>query len=153
MTEPITGTVTITFDPAAIIDRNDAARQMVSDLCHGERDWIMSIPARRDWDPDLIISASLRDVRTLLLAYESMKEQLAVAAARSEQQTTDAAALLSDLLNHDYATPPHWSIECACAETTHHIERHLPDCLHTRVVAILRSVAALTQKEQSDATL
>jgi hypothetical protein len=89
---PITGTVTLTFDLDAMIERNDAARQMVSDLCHQRREWMMSIPARRDYDPDLVISASLQDVPKLLLAYEATKErakraEAALAAARVETQS------------------------------------------------------------------
>ena len=43
----------------------DAAHRMVSALCQprgsaGTREWIMSIPARPDYDPDLVISAGLR---------------------------------------------------------------------------------------------
>lgn len=41
-----------------------AARDMISDLCRrrdeaGKREWIMSIPARPDHDPDLVIAAAL----------------------------------------------------------------------------------------------
>lgn len=51
--------------------RYDAARKMVSALCQPRgsaeaRSWIMSIPARPDQDPDLVISASLADVPKLL---------------------------------------------------------------------------------------
>lgn len=44
----------------------EAAHQMVSDLCHRKREWIMSIPARPDYDPDLIIGQALRDADRLL---------------------------------------------------------------------------------------
>lgn len=36
----------------------EAARTMISDLNHGRREWIMSIPARPD-DPDLVLSNAL----------------------------------------------------------------------------------------------
>ncbi|HXE63196.1 MAG TPA: hypothetical protein VN519_06620 [Bryobacteraceae bacterium] len=49
-----------------VLRRNDAAHKMVSDLCHGRRDWVMSIPAREDYDPDLVIGASLRDIPEVL---------------------------------------------------------------------------------------
>jgi len=50
--------------------RVNAARQMVSALCkrrgsQGARDWIMSIPAQPDYDPDLVIGASLGDIPRL----------------------------------------------------------------------------------------
>ena len=50
--------------------RYDAAHQMISDLCkprrsEGAREWIMSIPARPDYDPDLVISDSLKDIPVL----------------------------------------------------------------------------------------
>lgn len=37
----------------------EAAQQMVSDLNHRRREWYLSIPARPDNDPDLIIHAGL----------------------------------------------------------------------------------------------
>lgn len=56
------------IDPAAVRKRCEAAMQMVSDLCQGRRNWTMSIPARPDYDPDLIISAALADIPKLLEA-------------------------------------------------------------------------------------
>lgn len=43
----------------------DAAHRMVTALCQprgsaGTREWVMSIPARPDYDPDLVIAAGLR---------------------------------------------------------------------------------------------
>jgi hypothetical protein len=49
----------------------DAAHKMVSDLCHRKREWIMSIPARFDYDPDLIIGQALRDADKMLLMLQS----------------------------------------------------------------------------------
>ena len=37
----------------------DAAMAMVNDLCQGRKKWIMSIPARPDVDPDLVITTAL----------------------------------------------------------------------------------------------
>lgn len=54
------------FDTVAIGHRLIAAQQMVSDLCHGRREWIMSIPVRPERDPDTVIAASLRDVTACL---------------------------------------------------------------------------------------
>lgn len=60
-----------TIDVQAIKERNASARGMVTALNlpyrHPQaREWLMSIPARPDYDPDLIISASLHDVGDLL---------------------------------------------------------------------------------------
>jgi hypothetical protein len=38
----------------------DAALDMVAALCSGEREWMMSIPAREDHDPDLVIGGAIR---------------------------------------------------------------------------------------------
>lgn len=51
---------------AEIRERYEKAYAMVNALCQREREWIMSIPARRDYDPDLVIAASLDDIRYLL---------------------------------------------------------------------------------------
>lgn len=56
-----------------IKQRVEAALQMVIALCKpkgtaGARDWIMSIPARRDHDPDLVIGDALQDAREALAA-------------------------------------------------------------------------------------
>lgn len=44
----------------------EKAHQMVSDLCARRREWIMSIPARPDHDPDLVIGEALRLARQAL---------------------------------------------------------------------------------------
>lgn len=56
---------------AAIERRELRASDMVASLCTprgmaGAREWRMSIPARPDHDPDLVIAASLRDVLKLV---------------------------------------------------------------------------------------
>lgn len=56
------------IDAAAVRARCEAAMQMVSDLCDRKRNWMMSIPARPDYDPDLVISAALADIPKLLEA-------------------------------------------------------------------------------------
>jgi hypothetical protein len=43
-----------------------AAEAMVTALAKGERDWILSIPARPGYDPDLVISAALNAAQALL---------------------------------------------------------------------------------------
>jgi hypothetical protein len=58
--------------------RLEAARKVVSSLCTprgtaGHIDWVMSIPARPDTDPDLVISATLTDTRDLLGRVEKLE--------------------------------------------------------------------------------
>ena len=71
----------------AISTRRRAAAAMISALCKptydpDHRDWMMSIPARPDHDPDLVIGAALRDNRTLLAALETAEVQIAEQSAR-----------------------------------------------------------------------
>lgn len=63
------------LDTAAIRARQEKAHQMVVDLCQGRRDWMMSIPARRDYDPDLVIDASLQDVPALLSELDRLRAE------------------------------------------------------------------------------
>lgn len=77
--------------PERVRARYEQACQMVADLCkprtHPEhRDWTMSIPARPDYDPDLVIRDSLDDIPKLL-------ERLEAAEARAER----AEAALRDV--------------------------------------------------------
>lgn len=73
MSEPKLGRIEFS-DPnfkANVEEREELAHKMINDLCRRKndpqsRDWIMSIPAREDYDPDLIIGASLRDIPALL---------------------------------------------------------------------------------------
>lgn len=65
---------------AAIRERYARARDMVAALCSGDRDWIMSIPARPDYDPDIVIADSLKDIMTLLTAYEVQRTALEIVA-------------------------------------------------------------------------
>lgn len=44
----------------------DQARQIILELCEGKRRWTMSIPARVDHDPDLVISRALVALTTEL---------------------------------------------------------------------------------------
>ncbi len=54
--------------------REEKAHQVISDLCNGRRRWIMSIPAQEDYDPDLVIGASLRDIPTLLSEIDRLQK-------------------------------------------------------------------------------
>lgn len=77
--------------PERVRARYEQACQMVADLCkprtHPEhRDWTMSIPARPDYDPDLVIRDSLDDIPKLL-------ERLEAAEARAERAEAELARL------------------------------------------------------------
>jgi hypothetical protein len=50
------------------------AHDMVSALCDGSRDWIMSIPARPDHDPDLVIGEALRVADAMQEALECAED-------------------------------------------------------------------------------
>jgi 3-deoxy-D-arabino-heptulosonate 7-phosphate (DAHP) synthase len=61
------------------------AQEMVSALCkprgtEGTREWIMSIPAQPDHDPDLVIGAGLRGKQKLVDEVRRLKLELADAA-------------------------------------------------------------------------
>lgn len=62
---------------AAIRARLVKAHEVVSDLCHGRRRWTMSVPAREDHDPDLLVGAALRDADALLAGLTATREALA----------------------------------------------------------------------------
>lgn len=69
------------IDLDVIQGRADKADNLVSALCRpkgilGSRSWIMSIPARPDYDPDLVISAALKDIPDLLNLVREMREAL-----------------------------------------------------------------------------
>lgn len=60
-------------DLVAISQRLAASREIIRRLCLQRndpeaREWMMSIPARTDHDPDLILEASLNDVSNLVAA-------------------------------------------------------------------------------------
>ena len=64
----------------AVEARIDRAWDMVSALCkprgrEGSREWVMSIPARPNHDPDLVIGVALRDARDLLKRLRAAPEE------------------------------------------------------------------------------
>jgi len=50
------------------LDKIRAAQVIVSELCSGSRRWAMSVPARPDSDPDLVIAGALAAAKKILLA-------------------------------------------------------------------------------------
>jgi hypothetical protein len=99
----------------------EAAWAMIRALCHGDRKWIMSIPARRDHDPDLVIS----DALAALLA-ENARLEAALAEARKDWGRAVVAlavcatpyhALLSDKESRKWIAPMVWqAMEAAVLE-------------------------------------
>lgn len=58
-------------DIEAVQSRHDAARKMVNALCkprgtEGAKEWVMRIPAEPEYDPDLVIGASVSDIPRLI---------------------------------------------------------------------------------------
>ena len=60
-------------DLDALEAAHKAAKQVVRDLCEGKRRWTMSVPARPDDDPDLVISAALNALPALLAAVRDLR--------------------------------------------------------------------------------
>ena len=62
---------------SSIAERAGKARKMVSDLCNQREKWLMSIPARPDHDPDLIIASALDGIDELISIVSSKDKALA----------------------------------------------------------------------------
>lgn len=67
----------------------EAAHKMVSALCHGERRWIMSVPAQPDYDPDLVIGQALGDADKILQLLVESNELLRSAHSIAERAGKD----------------------------------------------------------------
>lgn len=74
----------MTSETLAKIDR---AYDVVSALCEGEREWLMSIPARPDHDPDLIIGDALLVARNEIARLAAELAALRAAGALIETHT------------------------------------------------------------------
>ena len=53
----------------------ERAHNVVSELCEGKRSWTMSVPARPEEDPDLVITAALRAAKDALATAETRIRQ------------------------------------------------------------------------------
>jgi len=51
-----------------VLSKIAKAEAKVSKLCSGDEKWMMSIPARPDHDPDIVISDALREAKAALSA-------------------------------------------------------------------------------------
>ncbi len=58
-----------------IAEQIQNANAVLYALCSGERKWTMSVPARLDYDPDLIIGAALHGAGELLADREALMKQ------------------------------------------------------------------------------
>ena len=76
--------------PKTVDEKIEAALQMVSDLCNQRRTWTMSIPARPDYDPDLVIADAL----------STAKHALSEAKAEAERAQSLFAASVRDAERH-----------------------------------------------------
>lgn len=79
-----------------VMKQIDAALKMVRALCSRERDWTMSVPARPDYDPDLVIAGALTSA---LGQIERLSDARDAALARAEELTRKVFSLeaLTDL--------------------------------------------------------
>jgi hypothetical protein len=68
-------------DAKDVNDKIRRAMDMVSALCNGSREWIMSIPARVDHDPDIVISEALREAREYIATLTRERDE-----AREERE-------------------------------------------------------------------
>jgi hypothetical protein len=74
-----------------------AARQMVSDLCNQRRDWVMSIPARPDYDPDLVIARALDDLHAELARVTAERDEARMVADKKHNMIRALIGLKAEL--------------------------------------------------------
>lgn len=60
----------------AIEKRREAADNLNAQLCDGTRRWVMSIPARPGYDPDLVFSDTAKDTERLVAALNEARKRL-----------------------------------------------------------------------------
>lgn len=71
--------------PGAVEDINRAC-QVVRELCLGEREWRMSIPARPHHDPDIVIAQALKQGSVAMIRVVYLESQVAHLAATVEEE-------------------------------------------------------------------
>jgi hypothetical protein len=69
------------------------AHALIDDLCNGRREWIMSVPARPDYDPDLVIAAALTKAEEELAA---LRKEL----QKEEEYRIDLTQIVGQLENN-----------------------------------------------------
>lgn len=99
------------MDRATLRERCAQAEQIVNDLCHGRRRWTMSVPARPDSDPDLIIGDVLHQVPALLDALAAAEERAAALEAALAGLVTDTSDFVATYHNnrHTQYGPGDWT--------------------------------------------
>ncbi len=78
------------LDLESIKQRKAAADAEIGALCEGKR-WRMGIPARPDYDSDLLINAALGDIPALIAEVERLTQQRDAALAACDAVATDEA--------------------------------------------------------------
>ena len=89
-------------DLDAMEARGEAAHKLVCDLCRprgaaGAREWMMSIPARPEYDPDLVIGAALSDIPALIAYVRKLEAVAEAARSAATQKLFDDAGHADDL--------------------------------------------------------
>lgn len=88
-------------DAKDVNDNIRRAMDLVSALCDGSREWIMSIPARVDHDPDIVISEALREARDHIdTLTRERDEALAMLGWTKESSLWQAAAAANQEVGH-----------------------------------------------------
>lgn len=115
--------------------RQEKADKTVVDLCQGEIKWRMSIPARPDSDPDIVIMDSLCDIPKLIAEIERLNE---------------GPDLWREWFNKDsdpiYASEMGGDLHCFfCGEfqVSNDDNRHKEDCIYVRAKRLIEERAAV----------
>lgn len=126
-------------EPSPLLAKLEAAHRMVVDLSKGRRDWTMSIPARPDHDPDLIIGAALREAEAFVRA-----AVLGAAPAPAEPPIgyVVEASGHGSRFRFDYPAKMHLTIDAAETEALQWIGRADTIGGDARVVPVYRRAAA-----------
>ena len=95
---------------AALGQLLDKAHRTVAAICNGTRRWTMSVPARPDEDPDLIIAGALGKSRAMLADYDELERKVReleriVTALESAMNPEDASAALRSRGGREMSEP------------------------------------------------